>query len=344
MSKRGLIVMTALVPTIGHQYLINFAKNFMAASGDLQDYLDIVICGRRHEPIRVWDRMHALKDATDNRWNTNFMFVENDPPQNPEDHPDFWEIWAGIVEGTTGTRRYDYLFASEMYGLRFAECFGATFIPCDVDREIYPVKGTNVRKSLFSEWNNVLPSMRHQLRRTITTFGCESVGKTTTAMSLHSIFPSRWVHEWARPYLEKIGPEITDEKMEIIVSGQYGAMRGVASNPDTPFVFQDTDLLSTIGYYRIYSGREPEYTYELFQTTKSDLYLMLTSEVAFVPDPLRYGGDKRESTDQFWIDLLEEFDCNYRVISGDKYMDRMHQCDAAVMSVFPSEVSNFMRD
>lgn len=29
------------------------------------------------------------------------------------------------------------------------------------------------------------------------------------------------------------------------------------------------------------------------------------------PDPLRYGGDVRESGSPFWIDLLDEFGCLY---------------------------------
>ncbi|MNV84432.1 hypothetical protein D3C71_1783050 [compost metagenome] len=74
----------------------------------------------------------------------------------------------------------------------------------------------------------------------------------------------------------------------------------------------------------------------------------MNSGIRFTPDPLRYGGEIRESTDQFWIDLLEEYGCNYYVVKdkGTAY-SQFHEI-AEVVAEFQSstykELANFERD
>jgi hypothetical protein len=42
----------------------------------------------------------------------------------------------------------------------------------------------------------------------------------------------------------------------------------------------------------------------------------MNDQIPFEADPLRYGGDKRESGMQYWIDLLEEFKLPYYVVKA----------------------------
>ena len=56
-------------------------------------------------------------------------------------------------------------------------------------------------------------------------------------------------------------------------------------------IVQDTDLLSTIGYYRIYNKDYKSLlgykrALQLFERSKSDLYIMPLSNIPFTPDPL----------------------------------------------------------
>lgn len=87
------------------------------------------------------------------------------------------------------------------------------------------------------------------------------------------------------------------------------------------WVFQDTDLLSTIGYHRIFGSDKRVNLKSItdnFEFTKSDLYVVMPDDIPFEPDILRYGDGVRESKTQFWIDLLEEYGCKYVTVpSGD---------------------------
>jgi len=68
----------------------------------------------------------------------------------------------------------------------------------------------------------------------------------------------------------------------------------------------------------------------------ADHYLLLKDNVPFVPDPLRYGGDKRESNMAFWECLLKEHKASYTVIDAKKWGDRFQQARDACEVVFKS--------
>jgi HTH-type transcriptional repressor of NAD biosynthesis genes len=147
-----------------------------------------------------------------------------------------------------------------------------------------------------------------------------------------------FVPEWAREYLETVGAEITDEKMRSIIHGQY-ALQKTARNDlfNKPWIFQDTDLFSTVGYYRLWGGGtdEDNNVVEYFaKKTKSDFYIVMNDQIPFEADPIRYGGDKRESKMQFWIDLLEEFGCKYYVVTNTDQRRQVREVERVLCTYF----------
>ena len=162
----------------------------------------------------------------------------------------------------------------------------------------------------------MLTEFQPYLRKRVTLFGAESVGKTTTTRRLEDRGLAIAQPEWARPYLElsAVGPEVTAEKMHTIWQGQLAqqqAAEAIAARRRRPFIAQDTDLFSTVGYWLLKGAEfgEPDVPTALWADAAdnaSDLYVILGQDaVPFAPDPLRYGGDRRESADEFWIDLCE---------------------------------------
>ena len=126
-----------------------------------------------------------------------------------------------------------------------------------------------------------------------------------------------FVPEWAREYLETVGTEVTDERMAAIVEGQAAAQdTAYYTLKNKPWIFQDTDLLSTVGYYRLWGGDKRADMASIERTAVergSDLYIVMSDQIPFESDPLRYGGTVRESKMQFWIDLVEELGADYVV-------------------------------
>lgn len=344
----GVILMTALIPTIGHQFLIDFAHQFMKNAGGS---LHVIICSRSQEPISGAMRLsafreHYLKQIYGNK--IKFYLYENDDaPQNPSDHFNFWNFWKETIENIT-QKTFKYLFASENYGVQLANALNASFVPCDISRKILPVKGNWVRSDIYHNFEDILPEMRKYLRTKITLFGAESTGKTTIGSEVAHRLGYHFVPEWAREYLETVGAQLSADKMRAIATAQYALQTAVSNElMDKQGIIFDTDLGSTFGYFKIYNGKPPEYLRKWFQNSLSDLYIVMNSNIPFVPDKLRYGIDKRESTDEFWIDILKEFNCKYHVI---KSTDKIYQINE-VVEVIKSynfmkfgSIKNFIRD
>lgn len=312
----GFIIMTALPPTKGHQQLIQFGLNYLWAVNETNDFkLKVVISGRSFEPIPAIYRASIIEKQFGNNPNLEVFFFDDDnAPQQPQNDDDveFWNYWkvavADFIDQDT-----TLLFASETYGAKYADVLGMQFIPYNSYRETVKISATMIRSEPDKYYAMLMDESQKYLSTSITVFGAESVGKTTASKLLVEQLPNAvLVPEWAREYLElHVDPAVTDEKMHIIGKAQF-ASQMAAKNIPSRFQIQDTDLLSTIGYWKIYNGNPPADLVDMFLASKSDLYVMLASNIPFQPDILRYGGNVRESTDDFWIDeVLEAYNCNY---------------------------------
>lgn len=334
----AIVLMTALVPTIGHKYLIDFAKNLLE---DATDKVHVIVGTMDCEPVPGPERWFAIHNTYKNNHRVVVHNLHRDVPQEPSEHPDFWNVWKDIVNEFVKVKSDDYFVASELYGMDMANVLGCKFMPCNRYRETVPVKGTPVRQDLISHFDYVLPEFQKYLRKTVTIFGAESCGKTTMTRFLSKSVNGHFIPEWAREYLETVGPEITDEKMRAIIHGQHALQKTAQTDLfNNPFIFQDTDLFSTVGYYRLWGGgtdEDNDLVEHFAKKTKSDLYIVMNDQIPFEEDPLRYGGNVRESKTQFWIDLLEEFKCNYYVVQNTEKYRQQKEVASVVIQYFEDE-------
>jgi HTH-type transcriptional repressor of NAD biosynthesis genes len=117
--------------------------------------------------------------------------------------------------------------------------------------------------------------------------------------------------------------------MTRIAKGQAALQRQGQMLRDKPFIIQDTDLYSTVGYWNLHLrdfGFKPYDLEENAGKLMSDLYIITKSNIPFEADPLRYGGDKREGSDEFWIELLNKYSgTKYVVLESDDRWDRVDE-------------------
>jgi nicotinamide riboside kinase len=153
-----------------------------------------------------------------------------------------------------------------------------------------------------------------------------------------------YVPEWAREYMEVLKTTtVTEQLLQRIVEAQYASERAVDGYAGKPFVFRDTDLLSTIGYYRIWGRSEPRQARELFARSKADFYVVMNDGIPFTPDPIRLGGDRRESATAFWQDLLEEFACPYHVVRNTYRERQEEEVSTVVRATFLDRIRGLER-
>lgn len=80
-------------------------------------------------------------------------------PQTPDEHPDFWRIWRGIVRDAH-PEPIARVYASEPYGERLAAEMGATFRPVDIARAQVPLSATMVRDDPARHWHHLPAPVR----------------------------------------------------------------------------------------------------------------------------------------------------------------------------------------
>lgn len=319
------VVMTAMPPTKGHIDLVEYATHL--------DHSNVVVMlmTQPGEPF-CSERFYTL---VEHFWNDTSVTVYNlhrTLPQDPET-PGFRELWRDIMADYGCVGPDNTVVASEPYGLWLAEVTGAHFMPYDPYREIRPVKATDVRDDPVRNFHLIADEFQQFIRINVTIFGAESTGKTTLARTLAHDLNGHFFMEWARPYLETVGSEITTASMTDIWHGQRALEAHSDDFHDKPYAFFDTDLYSTIGYWEFPHwaptiGPVPDGLIK--DAVPSDLYLITQSNIPFEEDPLRYGGDKREGSDEYWINVAETYGLNYVVLDSSNLEDRIEESIEAI--------------
>lgn len=338
---RAFVLMTAMPPTIGHLHLIEFAS-------ELADNVTVIVSTQPGEPYPV-KRFAAVKRAVENArlGNVAVRFMHRQIEQNPE-APGFWEMWDKFMwkYGFTGG---DMVVSSEPYGATLASRLGGTFMPYDPNRQLYYTKATKIREDPGTYFKDILPEFQKFMVQTVTFFGAESNGKTTTSHELSKVLNGHWLFEYARPYLETVGTDITVESMTAIWKGQAAIQKNARNWTGKPFVIQDTDLFSTIGYWaqphwRKQLGSVPADLITEACELKSDLYIILKSTIPFELDPIRYGGGVRENTDDYWLELAEAYKLNYVVVDEPEWFERLSQSRKAIETLWEEKASTLWYD
>lgn len=279
----GMLLGKFMPPHLGHVYLAEFARQYV-------ERLAIVVCSLEREPIpgvlrHGW--MRALFPSSE------VIHVTDELPQEPSEHPDFWRLWKDALERVLPFAP-DRVFASEPYGWQLAEVLGARFVPVDQARGVVPISGTAVRADPMASWRFIPVPVRPYFARRVCVFGPESTGKSTLAQRLAREFETVCVPEYARTHLEARGGRVTPEDLLPIARGQIASEDALARQANRVLVC-DTDPLTTVLWAQALFGRCPDEIERESRRRRYDLYLLLDVDVPFVPDPVRYLPDERES-------------------------------------------------
>lgn len=326
------VLMTAMPPTKGHINLMEFASDLVTPLGGKTI---VIVCTQPHEP---WpsERYLAVVDAAarHSRWYTKgditVLWLNQTLEQNP-DAPGFWDMWVKIMRDR-GFKDGDFCVTSEPYGATMAKLLNGVFMPYDPKRELYYTKATAIRENPAKYFADIAPEFQQHIRQTVTFFGAESTGKTTLSEEMSYRLNGHWLFEWARPYLETAENVITVDSMTAIWRGQAAIQKHGQRMLDKPWVVQDTDLFSTVGYWQFPHwqdtlGPVPDGLIKDAIDLKSDLYIITKSNIPFEKDPLRYKSDEgvREGSDEYWIGVAEQYGLNYVVLESASFEARVRE-------------------
>lgn len=168
--------------------------------------------------------------------------------------------------------------------------------------------------------------MAQDARRRICLTGPESTGKSALSARAAREFGVTWVREYARDYVEQHGNDLTADDVEPIARGEIANLDRATGN----IIVLDTDLISTVVYARHYYGQCPQWIEDEARKRRADLYLLLDTDIDWLPDPARdSGGDAREDLFVAFRAVLDEFEAHWEIVSGN-FEERWQRVAAAV--------------
>lgn len=260
----------------GHVHLLHFAQ--MSCHR-----LTILVCTLDSEPIPGNIRYQWVKEMFPQ---ANVVHHYADIPQEPSEHPDFWNIWKNTIAKHCPGEEFDAVFGSEDYGWRLAEELGCEYIPVNRIRNQVPISGTEMRSDPMQYWDYLPTVVRPYYARRVAILGPESVGKSTLAQNLAEHFKTVFVDEYGRRYLEeKIRTasyrldEFRLEDIPNIARGQMVSEDSMAYQANRLLIC-DTDLLTTTFWSNTFLGGCPDWIEAEARRRKYDLTILLSPEGA----------------------------------------------------------------
>lgn len=322
----GLVLGKFLPPHRGHQYLLDFARNYA-------DDLTVLVCSLPREPIPGELRRRWVGEMCPA---ARVLHVTDENPSEPHEHPDFWPIWTETIRRRLPAGP-DVVFTSERYGDELARRLGAGHVVVDPCRELVPVSGTAIRADPLGHWDDLPECVRPYYVRRVVVTGPESTGKTTLCRDLARHFCTAWVHEWARPYLDFVGRPPAAADFPRIAKAQRAAEEALARRANR-VLFLDTDALVTRLYAELYLGACPAEVLAASREGDYALTLLLDVDVPWVADRQRDFPEQRRAVFERCRELLEEADRRYVVIGGT-WEERLARAVAAVGELQASRIT-----
>lgn len=305
-----MIIGKFMPPHRGHQLLVDFARHYAAE-------VTVLVCSIAREPIAGTLRYQWMREMFGNTQGVRVVHVDDELPQEPAEHPDFWRIWREVIR-REARGDIDYVFASEAYGHRLAREVGASFVNVDQQRVLAPISGTQLRENPMKHWAMLPEVVRPYFAKRVCVFGPESSGKSTLVRELATHFQTVYAWEYARPLLDPKGGQCDYDDIARIARGQKAIEQAMARHANR-VLFCDTNLLLTTIWSDVLFGCCPREVEVAAAKQQYDLTLLLGVDVPWVNDNQRYFPNQvdRESFFARCRERLDEQRRPYVVIEGD---------------------------
>jgi nicotinamide riboside kinase len=152
--------------------------------------------------------------------------------------------------------------------------------------------------------------------KTIIITGAESTGKSILTNGLATHFRLPFIPEFARNYIENLGRKYNYDDVVLIAKKQIQELNEFQQK-NLPWIFSDTWLIITKIWFEEVFGKVPGWLDIEIKKTNIDLFLVCDTDLPWEPDPVREnGGEKRLYLQQKYIETINNYGFNYKIISG----------------------------
>jgi HTH-type transcriptional regulator, transcriptional repressor of NAD biosynthesis genes len=329
--KKGLVFGKFLPLHKGHIALIEFALQHC-------DYLSIVVCFTKNEPIDFLTRKRWLHEALDKYSNTEiitFGYDENILPNTSVSSREVSKAWAYAFKDLLPS--IDILFTSEQYGEYVAEYMGIQHRAFDQQRAIINISGTDIRNDPFNYWEFIPEHIRSWFVKKIAIVGTESTGKSVLTERLAQFYNTDYVPEMAREIVEET-EKCTIEDLRNIAMLQASSIHKKLRKANK-LLLVDTDLLITKSYTLFLFQKELIVEHWIEEANRFDLYLFLESDCDFIQDGTRLSEKERARLNDHHKMLFDRHGIFPTSISGN-WEERFEKSKQAIEDAFFNKIKS----
>lgn len=276
----GVIIGKFLPPHLGHEYLIRFGLSSV-------NKLTVLVDNTPNQTIlpeqrKAWlDELFAKEIAEKQLVIKCFDEVT---PQEPHEHPDFWNYWKQIMLDKIGYQP-DCLIAGMEYGIKLADTIGCYFLPHDITRSGINICATVIRENPYEYWDKIIEPAKPHFVKKVCLVGPESSGKTTLAKELAEFFNTFYVPEYAQTFLS-IKKEINYDDLITFAHSQIACEKAL-SRKANKILFCDSDVLTTQLWSDTLYQKHDSFFDSYIPEKPYDLYLLCYPDIEWVEDSHR---------------------------------------------------------
>lgn len=243
----------------------------------------------------------------------------------PDGEAEFTKLLMNEVYHNYKCSHFDKVFSSEIeYNGYFQRNFpDSKIVLIDPERKMVDISATRVRNNLSLHWDYISKEAQKDFVKKVCIIGVESSGKSTLAINLAQYYGTQYVEEVGRTICEnELG---CSESTMTIEDYEYIAMKHKCKEREylkdaRKVLFSDTNNFITL-FSAMCMGKDSQLLREMVKKEDYDLIIFLDCDVEWVYDPLRLNStpEKRQQTFQLLKDLCEEFNIQYKMVSGNYY-------------------------
>lgn len=285
----------------------------------------LLVYTMRNEPLRGYERYLALKEHFANEPRLRVVWVEKDLPQEPHEHPDFWNIWKEQVIADTGGEKIDCFFGSENYVKIMGEVLGCDHFIVDIERKIVPISGTLCRNCTSEEWEHIIPEYRSNMVKKICFVGGESTGKTTLTRIMAKVFSTNYVLEYGRKHCNVKPPSEFEIQDYIKISQTQQEWVKETVKASNHFLFCDTDAIVTQAFHQLYKGKPSVILDAYISEDNYYHYFLLAPTIDFHQDGTREFEAQRQRQFDIIHEMLLKWNRSFTVITEPDLMKRVEK-------------------
>ncbi len=331
--KWGLVVGKFLPPHKGHEYMIQ------TAAEKCENVLVLVVSNPDPYAFSTRDRMSLLQQifkyhltvyTLEGRYKDTPIHFDNIASyEAPHENDDDWTQREAIKTYFEDSE-YPYpdaVFTSEEYGRGFALHMGVKHYLVDINREKFPISGTEIRENPYENLD-MLPEpvkdfyTRGEYIERVVFLGAESTGKSTLAARMAEEYGTLSTTEYGREACEgdKYHAYSSEEMAEIVHAQKHMEADLINSGQCRDYLFCDTNALTTFFYSYEYNNEcHPDVLYEAKRADNWNYQhvFLCDIDIPFEDDGTRrLSGQAHKLQQSMNYMILDMFNVHYTVLSG----------------------------